>query len=395
MIKTASIFSQLLRFVSLIEFKKIVQTHNGEKAAKGFSCWSQLVAMLYCHLAGADSLREICTGLACCEGKMKHLGLNRAPNKSTLSYANAHRSSEIFKDLFWSVMDRFRKEGELGPKKHKFRFKNALFSLDSTTISLCLSLFSWAKYRRAKGAVKAHVLLNHHDYMPSYVLLTNGKKADVKIAPKIKLKKGSIVAMDRGYNDYGLFSDWTDKEIYFVTRLKINALFDVIEEREPPQGRNILHDQLIRLSGTAADKCTHTLRRVVVWDPEKEREIELLTNHLDFGSSTIAAIYKERWQIELFFKALKQNLKVKTFVGTSENALRIQIWTALLSLLFIRWCHHHSKTGWHFTLVANLLRMHLFVYRGLQDWLDNPAPLVPDPIPITQLTLNIPGIGQA
>jgi hypothetical protein len=376
------------------EFNRAVKEHGGEKHAKGFTCWFQLVAMVYCQLAGADSLREICAGLASMEGKMRHLGVDGAPNKSTLSYANAKRPSEIFEDVFWSVLARFRSEGTLGPRQHKFRFKNPLFSLDSTTISLCLSLFPWAKFRTHKGGVKAHVLLNNEDYLPSWMLLTEAKRADVKVVRQIKLKAGSIVAMDRGYNDYGLFGEWTDDGIYFVTRLKSNAVFRVTKNFEVPKNRNIRKDQLIRLTGVGAEKCPHELRRVIVWDEKNQKELELLTNHLDFGATTIADIYKERWQIELFFKALKQNLKIKTFVGTSENALRIQIWTALLVMLIIRWCHHHSKTGWHFSLVAALLRLNLFIYRGLREWLENPIPLHPDPLPISQLHLQLPGIGQ-
>jgi hypothetical protein len=394
MVKTASIFSQLQRFIPQSEFGQFVKKHEGEKHAKGFTCWSQLVAMLYCQLAGAESLREICLGLASTEGKMRHLGLRDAPNKSTLSYANAHRPAAIFQDLFWCVLDRFRNEKAFGSKKHPFRFKNPLYSMDSTTISLCLSLFPWAKYKQHKGGVKAHVILSNEDYLPVWMLLTEAKTADVKAVPRGLLNPGSIVAMDRAYNDYGLFAEWTEGGVFFVTRKKSNAVYEVVEEIEVPQNRNIRKDQLIRLTGTAGEKCPHLLRLVVVLDEKNDQELELLTNHLDFGATTIADIYKERWQIELFFKALKQNLKVKTFVGTTPNALLVQIWTALLALLLLRWCHHQSKSGWHFSLIAALLRLNLFVYRGLRDWLDNPVPLVAEPPPISQLSLCIPGIGQ-
>ena len=260
--------------------------------------------MLFCQLAHADSLREICNGLGCCLGKLVHLGIAKAPNKSTLSYANEHRPAKLYEDLFFTALARFRDEEGLGQRKKKFRFKNKLLSLDSTTISLCLELFPWAKFRRAKGGVKAHVLLDHDDYLPRYVLITEAKRSDVKMADAFTLNPGSIVAMDRGYNDYGLFFKWTTEEIYFVTRLKENAAYEVVEECVVPKDRNILSDQLIRFTGVQAQKdCPCLLRRVVVWDAVNEREIVLLTNLLAFGATTIAAIYKDRWEIELFFES--------------------------------------------------------------------------------------------
>ena len=394
MVKTASIFSQLLRFFPSIEFTRIVKEHGAEKSAKGFTSWSQFVSMLFCQLAGAESLREICTGLSCCLGKLRHLGVSVAPNKSTLSYANKHRPAAMFEELFMNTLARFRSLGELGPGRHKFRFKNKLYSMDATVISLCLSMFPWAKYRTAKGGVKAHVLISHDDYMPSFVHISDAKKADVKAARLLHLKPGSIVAMDRAYNDYEMFSQWTDAGIFFVTRLKSNAVYEVVEEREVPQGRNILQDRIIRLSGDAGKRCEHMMRVVTVWDKEQDRYIDLLTNHLEFGATTISAIYKDRWQIELFFKALKQNLKVKTFVGTSENALRIQIWTALIALLLIKWMKHQSRAGWCLSLMAAALRWNLFVYRDLREWLDDPTSWKADPPSIAQLNLPISGFGQ-
>ena len=231
--------------------------------------------------------------------------------------------------------------------------------------------------------------------MPSFVLITEARRHDVTAAGKIRLTPGSIVAMDRAYNDYSLFARWTEDGVFFVTRMKENTVYEVVEERKPPNNRNILSDRIVRLAGVgAATKCPHLLRRVVVWDAEKGREIVLLTNHLDFGATTIAAIYKERWQIELFFKALKQNLKVKTFIGTTENALRIQIWTALIAMMLLKWLHHLSKAGWSLSNLAAMLRMNLFTYRDLEAWLDRPFE-TPPAIPIAeQLTLALPGLGQ-
>lgn len=396
MVKTASLFSQLLSEVPRTEFARLVKRHDAEYRAKGFTCWTQFTAMLFCQLAHADSLREICNGLACCLGKLAHLGIDRRPSKSNLSYANAHRPAALYQDLFWTLLERFRDTGQLGGRKHKFRFKNKLLSLDSTTISLCLSLFPWAKFRRAKGGVKAHVLLDHDDYMPSWVLLSEAKMHDAKVLERLRLNPGSIVAMDRAYNDYTQFAVWTDTGIYFVTRQKGNAAYRVLEKREVPMHRNIISDELIVFSNPdAKKKCPHKLRRIVVWDEENGREIVLLTNHLDFGATTIADIYKERWQIELFFKALKQNLKVKSFVGTSENALHIQIWTALIAMLLLKWLHHLSNAKWSFANLASMLRLNLFTYRNLRDWLDDPFNTPPiTPLP-EQLSLPFGGIGQA
>jgi len=250
-------------------------------------------------------------------------------------YANAHRPAALYEDLFWTARERFRGQGTLCVRKKKFRFRNKLLSLDSTTISLCLTMFPWAKFRRAKGGAKVHILLDHDDYMPEFVLITEAKRSDIKAARLLKLNPGSIVAMDRAYNDFKLFGKWTADGVFFVTRLKSDTRYEVIEEYTVPKNRRILADQDIRLTGkTAADDCPYILRRIVVWDTENRCEIVLLTNHLHFGPTTIAEIYKERWEIELFFKALKQNLKVKTFIGTSENALRIQIWTAFWRILW-------------------------------------------------------------
>jgi hypothetical protein len=390
MVQAASLFNQLLQHFPRTEFASLVQQHLAERAAKGFTCWTQFVAMMFCQLAHADSLREICNGLACAEGKLVHLGIANAPNKSTLSYANQHRPAALFEDLFYTSLNRFHEQEGLGARKSKFRFKNKLLSLDSTTISLCLDLFPWAQFRRAKGGVKAHVLLDHDDYLPSYVLITEAKRSDVRVAQSLDLNAGSIVAMDRGYNDYELFGKWTDRGVFFVTRLKDNAAYEVVASAEAPLPRNIRADEIIGFTGAQASKnCPHPMRRVVVWDEENQREIVLLTNLLDFGPTTIAAIYKDRWEIELFFKALKQNLKVKTFVGTSRNALLIQIWTALIAILLLKWLHHLSKAQWSFSNLASLLRMNLFTYRNLSRWLENPfgtPPLVP---PAEQLTLAL------
>jgi hypothetical protein len=387
MVRSAILFSQLLKQIPRPLFAELVMKHQAERNAKGFTCWCQFVSMLFCQLARADSLREITNGLACCLGKLRHLGLGKSPNKSSLSYANQHRPAALFEDIFWALLAKFRQNSKLGVRKRRFRFKNKLMSLDATTISLCLSLFPWAEFRRKKGGVKAHILLDHDDYMPRFVRITPAKTADVKIAQKLRFTPGSIVAIDRGYIDYAMFGRWCAEGVYFVTRLKSNAKYYKVIEHTPPKNRNILTDQTIMFPGKW-NLCPHFLRRVVVWDPVGKREIVLLTNHKKLGASTIAAIYKDRWEIELFFKALKQNLKVKTFVGTSENALRIQIWTALIALLLLKWLHHLSKASWSLSNLAAMLRMNLFTYRNLMEWINDPfktPPIIPEPVQLSFL----------
>jgi hypothetical protein len=263
--------------------------------------------MLFCQLAHADSLREICNGLACCLGKLVHLGVGKAPNKSTLSYANEHRAAKLYEDLFYAALQRFREQEGLGARKQKFRFKNKLLSLDSTTVTLCLELFPWAKFRKAKGGVKAHVLLDHDDYLPRYVLITEARCSDAKMTDALPLNSGSIVVMDRGYNDYALFGTWTAEEIYFVTRLKEDAAFEVVEQCAIPQNRNILSDQLIRFTGDQAQHdCPCLLRRVAVWDEVNQREIVLLTNQLAFGSTTLPLSTRTAGRSSCFLKRLSR-----------------------------------------------------------------------------------------
>jgi len=374
----SSIFGQILHLFPRREFFEAVEATQAERGAKGFSCWEQFVAMMFCQLGQAHSLREICGGLASCFGKARHLGIQDAPKRSTLSYANEHRPWQLYEKLFYHLLGRCQ-QLEFG--KRKFRFKNRLFSLDATVIKLCASLFDWAKYRQTKGAVKLHLLLDHEGYLPVFACITTGKIHEVRIAQTLSFPPGSIVAVDRGYLDYELFWSWTQGGVFFVTRQKDNAHYRVIEERAVPQNRNILSDQLIELEGYYShENYPGPLRRLEVWDEENEQLVVLLTNHLAFGATTIAAIYKDRWQIEIFFKTIKQNLKIKTFVGTSPNALLIQIWTALIAILVLKYLKHRSQFQWSLSNLVAMLRFNLFSYRDLWVWIDEPyepPPVVP------------------
>jgi hypothetical protein len=373
---SCSMFSQILKLVPRIEFERMVRQTGAEHAAKGFSSWSQFVAMLFCQLGRAHSLREIEGGLKSCEGKLAHLGIE-APARSSLSYANAHRPWELFQQVFYGLYETVAASVR-APRK--FRFKHKLVSLDSTVIDLCLSMYDWARFRRTKGAVKLHLVLDHDGYLPCFGIITEGSVHDVKVAQQIHFAPGTIVVDDRGYNDYRLFAKWTEAGVFFVTRMKDNAQFEVIEEREPPQNRRILRDQTIELSGAGAqEKCPHRLRRIEAVREDTGETLVFLTNHHGLGASTIAAIYKDRWAVELFFKALKQNLKIKTFVGTTANAVKTQIWTALISMLLLRYLQLSSRFGWSLSNLVALLRMNLFTHRDLMTWLDAPFATPPDP----------------
>ncbi len=364
-----SMFSQLLKLFPRTEFQALVKRTHAERHARGFTCWGQFVAMLFCQLGRAHSLREICGGLRSSEGKLKHLGIT-APSRSTLAYANEHRPWQLYRAVFEALLLRCQ---PLAQGRRKFRFKHKLVSLDSTVIDLCATLFDWAKFRRTKGAVKLHRLLDHDGYLPSVVVITDGKRHDVRVARTLRFYPGTIVVMDRGYTDYAWLGQLTAQAVWFVTRLKDAAVYEVVESRRIPTQRRVERDEIIRLTGVGApEKCPPPLRRVEVYDPEKDRMLVFLTNHLTLGATTIGAIYQDRWQIELFFKALKQNLKIKTFVGTSANALKVQVWTALLAMLVLKYLQLRSRFGWSLSNLVALLRMNLFTHRDLWAWLDQP-----------------------
>jgi hypothetical protein len=387
-----SLFSQILKFVPRIDFEQLVAKHDAERHARGATCWQQLVSMLFCQLARAHSLREIEQGLRSCEGKLSHLGID-AISRSTLSYMNEHRPWQLYESVFHQTYQSFQSQlAFAGIKKgKKFRFKNKLVSLDSSTIDLCLQMYDWAKYKRTKGAIKLHMVLDHDGYLPSYCVITDGKVGDVTVAKKLKFESGTILVDDRGYNDYELFARLTDDGVYFVTRLKDNAVYTVEKENSVPESKRnvILSDQIIRFTGPGAEKkCPHAMRLVTFYDKEKERTFQFLTNHFQLAAASIAEIYKARWEIELFFKALKQNLKIKTFLGTTANAVKTQVWTALISMLILRFMQLKSRWGWSLSNLVALLRMNLFTHRDLWSWLDNPFTTPPDPGADPQLGLG-------
>jgi len=371
MIAVASCFSQLLSLVDRGTFARAVREHQAERGAKGFSCWEQFVAMLFCQMGGANSLREICGGLATAMGKLVHLGLRQAPTRSTLAYANSHRPWQLYQSVFEDLLKSC--QALAITKKRRFRFKNPLRSVDSSVIELCIKVFDWARFQRIKGAIKLHLQLDHQGCLPCWALVTDGDTNDVRIAQRLDFAPGTIVVVDRGYLDYALYERWTRAGVYFVTRPRTNMLYRVVERRTVPTRGPVKRDETIQLTSEhARERCPSRLRQVVVWDSEHKGELVFLTNIFHLAASTIGSIYKDRWQIELFFKALKQNLKIKTFVGTSENAVNVQIWTALIAMLLLKYLLLKSSWTWSLSNLAAMLRFNLLSYRDLWAWLDAP-----------------------
>ena len=368
--RVCSIFSQILSLIPRPVFDDAVKKHQAERHARGFTSRAQFIAMLFCQLGHAQSLREITGGLAACEGKLRHLGVEEPPARSTLGYANAHRPWQMYQTLFNNLLTRCQAEAK--GLKRKFRFKHKLLSLDSTVIPLCLSVFDWAQYKRTKGAVKLHMVLDHDGYLPSYAVLSDGKTADITAAKGMTFAAGTMLVFDRGYADYDWWLQLTRQKVHFVTRLKDTAGYGIVDPRPVLEGSNILRDEVIVLTKQENLGPEAFLRRIEIWLEDKQDTIVFLTNNLKLAASTIAAIYKDRWQIELFFKALKQSLKIKTFVGTSENAVQTQIWTALIAMLMIKYLQMKSTFNWSLSNLVALLRQQLFVYRNLFAWLDDP-----------------------
>jgi hypothetical protein len=344
--------------------------------------------MMFCQLAQAKSLNEIVIGLAMCEGKLQHLGMTSSPSKSTLAYANANRPWELYQDVFQEALIKCYSQAPQNGRK--FKFKNKLKSMDSTTIDLCLKLFPWANFRQTKGAVKLHVLLDHDGYFPSFAHITDGKTHDIRVARQVELAAGSIIVFDKAYTDFGLFDYWHEQGIYFVTRAKSNLQYRVVERREKRDGSGVTADWEIKLAGFySGQKFPNRLRIVKYKDEETGKELEFLTNNMDFAAKTIARIYKERWQIECFFKTLKQNLKVKTFVGTSENALHIQIWTALIAVLLLKFMQFKSHCSWATSNLIALVRWNLFAHTDLWEWLKMSLKEIKESAECDQLELGI------
>ncbi|MGD0173283.1 MAG: IS4 family transposase [Anaerolineales bacterium] len=371
MIQPTSLFAQILCLVKKAEFARIVDQYGAEYDAKGFSSWTQFSSMLFGQFAKCESLREICHGLNTLNGKLAHLGIPEAPSRSTLAYANEHRPWEVFRDVFFHVRRQCEEIAKL--QKRKFRFRNPVESVDASLIPVCLSAFDWAHYRRSKGAIKLHMLLSHQGYLPKWAMVTTGKTHEVKVLKTLVFEPHTIVVVDRGYTDYRLFADWTRQKVFFVTRMKDNADYRVIERRSVPEKGNVRCDQTILFTGFySREKCDLPLRRIAYWDPKTKKRLVFLTNIFHLAAGTIAQIYKDRWQIEIFFRAIKQLLPVQSFLGTSENAVQTQIWIALTAILLLKFLQMKSQFQWSLSNLLVMIRLNLTQYINLWLWLSHP-----------------------
>jgi len=368
-----TLFSQIISRLDRPKFNKLVSAYETDKHNKGYTSWTHLVSMLFCQFAKSQSVRDISNGLRSATGNLNHLGVKKAPSKSSVSYQNKNRDFNVFKSYYFSLLESLGQQA--GFKQVKFRIKSKIFLLDSTTISLCLSLFDWAKYKTTKGAVKLHTLLDYDGNLPAYVNITDGKTADNKGAYDVPLHKGSVIVADRFYNDFSLLNVWDSNGVFFVVRHKDNLQYTTIKENVLPENRhkNILIDELIELK-TPKSKRTYPkrLRRVAVWDDKNGQVIELITSQMSWTANTISELYKSRWQIEIFFREIKQNLHIKSFIGTTENAVMIQIWTALITIIILKGLKAMAKYGWQLSNLIAFIRLNLFVKINLQDWLDKP-----------------------
>lgn len=374
-----TLFAQVIGNLPKENIRKIIRSAGTDKHCKGYNTWSQLVSMIFCQFAQCDSVRDISNGLKSATGNLNHLGISRAPSKSTVAYQNANRDSSVFRDIFYSLYSYFGQQ-DWGKRK-RFRFKMPIKLLDSTLVSLTMSVYDWAHYTTKKGAVKMHTLLDYDCLLPEFVNITDGKSSDNKAAKDIPVAPHSVVVADRGYCDYGLLNHWDSNKVFFVVRHKDNIRHRTIEERPLPDKRaqNVLIDETIEFELDAAKKkYPQRLRRIAVWNGEHGYTVELLTNNFKLAASTIAELYKARWLIEVFFRNLKQLLRIKSFIGTSRNAVEIQIWTAMITMLILTWLKHRAKYKWALANLVVSLRLNTFTKIDLEKWLNEPFTPPPD-----------------
>jgi len=376
-----TVFSQLLKLIPRHEFEMLAKQHHSGRSFRTATRWSQFVTMSMAQLSGRNSLRDIVDNMSAQTHRLYHLGIAKL-TRSNLSRINEGKPYELYESLFGTLLIRCQR---LAPK-HNFRFKNPLYSLDASTVDLCLSMFPWANFRTTKGAIKLHVGLNHNGFLPEFVTVTEGKDHDVTVGRTLSFPKGSIVAIDKGYNDYSWYNQLTEKGIFFVTRLKNNARYRVIKRQSVIKSKGLTCDQVIEFSGAqTSKKCPVQLRRIGYKDAETGKHYVFLTNNFKLSAKTIADIYKARWQVELFFKWVKQNLKIKSFVGTSKNAVMTQIWIALCMYLLLAFIKFQSKLNKSMQQILRLLQLNLFEKRDMMALLRGD--------PVTDRSANINQMG--
>lgn len=368
-----TLFSQVLGLIDKNNFKKLVSKYDSDKYSKGIDTWTHLVSMLFMQFANANSLRDIANGLNSATGNLSHMGLSQSPSKSSLSYQNKHRDYRVFEAVYYSLLDKY--EPSLKRRKmYAKRLKRQIFLMDSSIIPLSLSLFDWANFRTRKGAVKLHTVLDYETGLPNYVVLSDGKKHDVKAAIETSFPAKSVLVVDRAYVDYKWLFNLDSTGVFFVTRLKDNANYVVAQTfLEDDKAEHILSDKDIELIGFyTSKKYPKKLRIVKVYDAANDKMMILLTNNFNWTAQTISELYRARWDIEVFFKHLKQLFRIKTFVGTSPNAVRIQMWTSMIAILLFKYLKNKAKYKWNLSNLVSFLRINLYAKIELYKWLNNP-----------------------
>lgn len=369
-----TILSQLLKIVSRHEFEALTKNDTYGGKLRKMNRWSQFIALSLAQLTGRVSLRDLVASISAQSHKLYHLGC-RPVNRSSLARTNERKSFKLYEDLFQKLLTRCQAKSP----KHGFRFKNKLYSLDSTVIDLCLNIFPWADFRRAKGAIKLHVGLDHDGYIPTFLTVTPGRIHDIKPARFLTLPQNSIVVFDRAYTDYAWYNELNQQRIFFVTRAKTNAKYKIIKSHPLTTKPGVIQDEAIELTGAKSKDCQIPLRRIVYHDADTNKDYVFLTNNFKLSAQTVADIYKERWQIEIFFKWIKQNLKIKSFLGTSNNAVLTQIWVAMCMYLLLAYIKFTSKLGASLQQIIRLLHLNLLERRDLAELLGTK----PRPGPIT------------
>ena len=359
-----TLFSQTLSLIPRHVFQKLEIRHKAGRTSRKFGFKEQFTVMAFIQLAARRSMRDGLRCLTAAGNRLYHFGL-KSVARSTFADANTSRPVSFFKDLFAEIYSLCSPHAP----KHKFRFKSKLFSLDTTTIKLCLSLFPWASFRQKNGGVKMHTLLDHGGYIPAFATITDAKTHESRIAKALELSEGSIVVFDKGFISYTWFRSLGEKTIFFVTRLKQNAVYKLLERRPVNRETGVSSDHIIEV---VSRKKALRLRRIGYRDPESGKRYEFLTNHFRLSAKTIADIYRERWQIELFFKEIKQNLRIKSFVGNSENAVLIQLYTALTVYLLLKYQKFLSRIGFSVQQLFQLIQVNLLGAASLKELLNPP-----------------------
>lgn len=361
-----TVLAQFLKLVPRHEFETDARRHHKGRKLRKMTRWGQFVAMAMGQLSGRCSLRDIVANMEAQTHKHYHLGVGRV-SRSSLARVNEEQPYTLYEQLFARLLRRCQGSAP----GHGFRFKNKLYSLDASTVDLCLSVYPWAKFKQTKGAVKLHVGIDHGGYLPSFMCITDGKTSDIEAARSLKLPGGSIIAADRGYVDLLWLNRLNRQGIFLVTRMKRGMRYVVCKRRLVVKGRHgITSDQEIELtSRDGRKKYPDRLRRIGFRDKETGRHYIYMTNNFDLSAKTIADIYKSRWQIELFFKWIKQHLKVKSFVGTSRNAVMTQIWIAMCVYLLLSYIKFINRLSWSLNDILRVLQLNLFARRSMLELL--------------------------